>query len=186
MGKIVLVTGGARSGKSSFAEKYVGKYGKKIAYIATAQAFDEEMKFRIALHRQRRPSAWHTYEAPKAAHLAIKQAGTEGCDMILFDCLTVYISNLLCAMENIEDSQKNYRMVQENCQALIQAAQAENLTLVLVTNEVGGGIVPENHLAREFRDLAGLANQLMAQAAAEVYLVTAGIPVDVKKLAVEL
>lgn len=186
MGKLVLVTGGARSGKSSFGEKYAARYGKKVAYIATSQIWDKEMEFRVKLHRQRRPASWHTYEAPYEAHNAVKEAVKAGCDMILFDCLTVYISNLLCSLDSIEDSDRNYRLLRENCQALIEAVKTSSCTMVAVTNEVGAGIVPENHLAREFRDLAGLANQLLADAAEEVYLTVAGIPVNIKKLAEKL
>ena len=185
MGKIVLVTGGARSGKSSFAEKYAAKYGKRIAYVATSQVFDKEMEFRVRLHRQRRPADWDTYEAPFAAHEAVREAAA-GHDMILFDCLTVYISNLLCRLDDIEDSARNYTLVKNACDSLVAALQAREATLVVVTNEVGDGIVPMNHLAREFRDLSGLANQLLARQAAEVYLVTAGIPVDLRQLEYKL
>ena len=186
MGKLVLVTGGARSGKSSFGEKYAARYGKKVAYIATSQIWDKEMEFRVKLHRQRRPASWHTYEAPYEAHKAVKAAVKAGCDMILFDCLTVYTSNLLCSLDSIEDSDRNYGLLRESCQLLIEAVKASSCTMVVVTNEVGAGIVPENHLAREFRDLAGLANQLLADAAEEVYLTVAGIPVNIKKLAEDL
>lgn len=185
MGKIVLVTGGARSGKSSFAEKYAAKYGKRIAYVATSQVFDKEMEFRVRLHRQRRPADWDTYEAPFAAHEAVREAAA-GHDMILFDCLTVYISNLLCSLEDIEDSGRNYELVKAACEDIVKAVQAGDATLVVVTNEVGDGIVPMNHLAREFRDLSGLANQLLAGQAEEVYLVTDGIPIDIKQLEYKL
>lgn len=186
MGKLVLVTGGARSGKSSFGEKYAARYGKKVAYIATSQIWDEEMEFRVKLHRKRRPADWHTYEAPYDAHKAVEEAAQGGCDMILFDCLTVYTSNLLCSLESIDDSAKNYLLVQKSCQSLIEAVKKYPCTMVVVTNEVGAGIVPENHLAREFRDLAGLANQMMAEASEEVYLTVAGIPVNIKALAAHL
>ena len=106
-----------------------------------------------------------------------------GCDMILFDCLTAYTSNLLCSLDNIDDSERNYSLLREACQSLIDAVKKSNATMVVVTNEVGAGIVPENHLAREFRDLAGLANQLLAAASEEVYFTVAGIPVNIKKLA---
>ena len=167
MGKIVLVTGGARSGKSRFAEQYAARFGKSIAYIATAGVYDEEMAFRVKLHRERRPKDWHTWEAPEDAHLAIEAAG-EAHDMILFDCLTLYISNLLCALDSVRDS----------------AANKQHGTTIFVTNEVGAGIVPENHLAREYRDITGIANQLTAREAAEMYVVSCGIAVDFKKLAV--
>ena len=186
MGKLILVTGGARSGKSTFAEEYAAARGKKIAYIATSQIWDKEMAFRVKLHQERRPANWHTYEAPFDAQEAIREAAAEGCDMILFDCLTVYMSNLLCRLESIEDSQTNYQLVKEKCQALIDAVKQSQADMVVVTNEVGDGIVPENHLAREFRDLSGLANQLLASEATEVYLVVAGIPVNIKELDVRL
>ncbi len=186
MGRLILITGGARSGKSSFAEKYTAKYGKKVAYIATSQICDKEMEFRVRLHRERRPDCWQTYEAPFAAHRAVAEAAAAGCDMLLMDCLTVYVSNLLCSVEDIEDSVQNYQLLQQRCNELIEAVRGSECTLVLVTNEVGAGIVPANRLAREFRDLAGLANQIMAGAAEEVYLVAAGIPVNIKRLAEKL
>lgn len=186
MGKIVLVTGGARSGKSSFGEKYAARYGQKIAYVATSQIFDEEMAFRVKLHQERRPAGWQTYEAPFEAHKAVAQAGQDGCDMILFDCLTVYLSNWLCSLEDISDSKENYRQLRQLCEDLIAAAEASPATLVVISNEVGGGIVPENKLAREFRDLAGLANQLLAEASQEVYWTVAGIPVNIKQLEAKL
>ena len=183
MGKIVLVTGGARSGKSRFAEQYAARFGKKVAYIATAGVYDEEMAFRVKLHRERRPKDWHTWEAPEDAHLAIEEAG-KAHDMILFDCLTLYISNLLCALENVRDSAANYELIREKISLLLEAAKEQEGTTIFVTNEVGAGIVPENHLAREYRDITGIANQLTAREAAEVYVVSCGIAVDFKKLAV--
>ena len=183
MGKIVLVTGGARSGKSRFAEQYAARFGKKVAYIATAGVYDEEMTFRVKLHRERRPKDWHTWEAPENAHFAIEEAG-RAHDMILFDCLTLYISNLLCALENVRDSAANYELIREKISLLLEAAKEQDGTTIFVTNEVGAGIVPENHLAREYRDITGIANQLTARAADEVYVVSCGIAVDFKKLAV--
>ena len=183
MGKIVLVTGGARSGKSRFAEQYAARFGKKVAYIATAGVYDEEMAFRVKLHRERRPKDWHTWEAPEDAHLAIEEAG-KAHDMILFDCLTLYVSNLLCTWENVRDSAANYELIREKISLLLEAAKEQEGTTIFVTNEVGAGIVPENHLAREYRDITGIANQLTAREAAEVYVVSCGIAVDFKKLAV--
>ena len=182
MGKIVLVTGGARSGKSRFAEQYVARAGKHIGYIATAEVYDEEMAFRVKLHRQRRPSEWKTYEAPFDAHRALKEAGQE-CDAVLFDCLTLYMSNLLCSLDSIADSHQNYSLAKEKLDALIAQARENPGTTVFVTNEVGSGIVPGDHLSREYRDVAGIANQWMARAADEVYLVVCGLAVNIKKLA---
>ncbi len=181
MGKIILVTGGARSGKSSFAEELVERIGHRIAYIATAQVFDEEMRHRILLHQARRPASWQTFEAPFHAEKAL-QAAADKADTILFDCLTVYLSNMLCKKteEQLRDEAACYQEMEDMVQALIEAAQDSESTVIFVTNEVGAGIVPENHLARLFRDLAGLANQRVAAYAAEVYAVFCGIPLRIK------
>ena len=184
--RIVLVTGGARSGKSSFAERYVKAHGERIAYIATAQIFDAEMRYRVALHKKRRPASWETFEAPFAAEAAIAEAA-EAHDALLFDCLTVYLSNLLCTLteEELADEAAVYALAEEATEKLIAAAQVSGALCVFVTNEVGAGIVPENKLARLYRDVAGLANQAFARAADEVYLTVSGIPVEIKKLAEE-
>ena len=184
LGRLVLVTGGARSGKSSFAERFVAAHGTKIAYIATAQIFDDEMRYRVKLHRERRPSDWQTYEAPFAAENAIAEAA-ETHDTLLFDCLTVYLSNLLCQLpeEQLRDEAAVYRLAQDAAAKLIAAAQASGALCVFVTNEVGAGIVPENALARLYRDIAGLTNQAFARAAEAVYLTISGIPVEIKHLA---
>ena len=185
MGKIVLVFGGARSGKSSFAEKYVAEAGKQVGYIATAQIYDDEMAFRVKLHRERRPENWQTYEAPFDADKALLEAGKTR-EAILFDCLTVYLSNILCSMESIEDSDKNYAKVRAEIAKLLAAARKIPAVTVFVANEVGCGIVPDNHLSREYRDLAGLVNQIVAAEADEVYGVFCGLPIEMKKLSVNL
>lgn len=181
MGKIILVTGGARSGKSTFAEQYVAKYGEKIGYIATSQIYDDEMEFRVKLHQKRRPQGWDTFECPFDAHHVIVDKG-QSYDMFLFDCITIYISNILSKVQDITDFDGNYQLVTGKINELIEAIKASDTTVVLVTNEVGAGIVPENKLARIYRDLAGLTNQILAEAAAEVYLVVAGIPVNLRQL----
>lgn len=182
MGKIVLVTGGARSGKSSFAEKYAARYGQQIAYIATAQVYDAEMAYRVSLHKKRRPPAWQTYEAPYDAHEALAAAG-QAHDLVLFDCLTLYISNLLCAQADSSDEAANYALLREKMSLLLEQAKANRGTTIFVTNEVGAGIVPENQLARAYRDLSGLANQMAGAAADEVYLVACGLAVNIRRLA---
>lgn len=181
MSKIILITGGARCGKSSFAEDYVRKIGKKIAYIATSQIYDEEMAYRVKLHQNRRPDNWQTYEAPFEAHKAITQA-LQAHDTILFDCLTLYLSNYLCSEKNSDYSMSELstgakKMMSDLIEAVQQTAEK---TCIFVTNEVGSGIVPENALARKYRDLAGLCNQQIAKAADEVYFVVSGIPVKIK------
>ncbi len=181
MGKIILVTGGARSGKSSFAEKLALKIGNgRSAYIATAQIFDEEMNFRVKCHKARRGDNWQTFEAPFAAEKKILEA-SKNFKAILFDCVTIYISNFLCA-ENLDDEKFLYENLRGLIQKLINATKNSEATVIFVTNEVGGGIVPENKLARRFRDLAGLANQMLAAQADKVFLTVAGIAVDIKKL----
>ena len=188
-GTIILVTGGARSGKSACAEKLAAEMGTSIGYIATAQIYDEEMRYRVKLHRERRPENWQTYEAPYWADKAIVEAA-DSHKVLLFDCLTLYLSNLLCLMpeEELTDD-KVYAMLTEQMEKLLAAAQTavtQGATIIFVTNEVGAGIVPENKLARLYRDLSGLANQKIAAAADEVYAVMAGIPVNIKKLNVLL
>lgn len=184
-GKIILVTGGARSGKSSFAEKLAAGLGASVGYIATAQVYDEEMGYRVKLHQQRRPASWQTYEAPYWADKAITEAA-ESHKVLLFDCITLYLSNLLCLIPEDELSdERAYAMLNEQMAKLLAAAQAaarQGTTTIFVTNEVGAGIVPENKLARLYRDLSGLANQKLAAAAEDVYAVIAGIPVNIKKL----
>lgn len=182
MGKIILITGGARCGKSSFAEDYVKTHGQNIAYIATSQIYDDEMAYRVKLHQQRRPSSWQTFEAPFHAEKAIHEAFCHH-DIILFDCLTLYLSNYLCSEQTQAYSIEQLSAgAKDMMSALIEAIQAQNTDkiCVFVTNEVGSGIVPENALARKYRDLAGLCNQQIAKASAEVYFVVSGIPVKIK------
>ena len=180
MSKIILVTGGARSGKSKFAESLAKKLSDKAAYIATAQIFDEEMEYRVKLHKQRRDSFWTTYEAPFEADQVIMKVA-ETFDVILFDCVTMYLSNYLYK-DNLSDEKKIYRNAEILIGRLIYAAKISNTTVIFVSNEVGEGIVPENKLARIFRDVAGLANQKIAAQAEKVFLTVAGIAVDLKKI----
>ena len=141
------------------------------------------MRYRVALHQKRRPVTWQTYEAPFAAEGAIRAAAAEH-DMILFDCLTVYLSNLVCSLseEELEDEAKLYALAHAAMEKLVRAVKETGATCVFVTNEVGAGIVPENKLARLYRDAAGLANQQVADAADAVYLTVSGIPVNIKAL----
>ncbi len=188
--KLILVTGGARSGKSEFAEQLAEQLAGKnapvasLAYIATAQIFDDEMRQRVKLHQARRSKLWVTAEAPFAAHLTLRQVA-QHCDVILFDCLTLYLSNLLFAPDAPTNVEQHLAAVLYQIDQLIDACREGNKTVILVTNEVGMGIVPENALARKYRDWAGWVNQKVAQAADQVYLVVSGIPVEIKRLALE-
>ena len=189
--KLILVTGGARSGKSAFAEEYAkaAAPGGKVAYIATAQVWDEEMKFRVRKHKERRPASWQTFEAPTEEMVlaALKKAG-KSHEVILFDCLTIYLSNFLCSCteDELQNEALLYERVKDMSERIIAALSKMSKTcaLIMVTNEVGTGIVPENHLARVYRDLAGLMNQRLADAADAVYLSVCGQAVNLKKLAV--
>ena len=186
MGQIILVTGGVRSGKSAFAERYAAHCaaaGVHVAYIATAQVYDTEMRQRVDLHQARRPADWSTYEAPFFSENAIRAAG-ESHGVILFDCITMFLSNDMLQYPEDEQERDSFALhVEERIGALVQAAQEVEATTIFVTNEVGAGIVPEHRLGRLYRDMAGLANQQIARSAAEVYLVTCGIPVNIKKIA---
>ena len=164
----LLITGGARSGKSSFAEKQTLSYGVPVIYIATAQALDEEMEKRIQIHRERRGEEWLTINEP--LELADKLLSLDGRGACLVDCLTLWLSNLMFAEKNITEATFS----------LIQAIDARRDPVILVTNEVGGGIVPENELARRFRDEAGRLNQVVADAVDEVYTCISGIPLKLK------
>ena len=185
MGRILLVTGGARSGKSSFAERLVAGLGPDIVYIATARALDKEMAERIAQHRLQRPASWRTYEEPDFPSRVIADEG-QHCDGLLLDCLTVLTSNRMLAQSVDWDNPARTRLneveagMMVEIEAIVSAASGSRADLVAVTNEVGCGIVPESGMARFFRDCAGRVNQRMAAAAAEVYLVVSGIPVRIK------
>lgn len=165
----LLVLGGARSGKSRYAQQRVEACVGRLAYIATAQALDAEMEDRIARHRADRDARWHTVEAPLALAAALARAG-ESHAAILVDCLTLWMSNLLLAD----------RDVQHEGMALAETVAACPVPVALVANEVGLGIVPDNALARRFRDEAGWLNQRLAAMADEVVFVAAGLPMVLK------
>lgn len=183
--KIVLITGGSRSGKSVFAEQYAATYSEKVAYIATAQIYDQEMQARVALHRNRRPTSWQTFEAPYHAEQVILEAAKKA-DVILFDCLTLYTSNLLLSDSTPANREERYQYIIGEIEKLLSSSRESQATILFVTNEVGMGIVPENALAREYRDIAGMVNQKMAACADEVFLVTCGLSVEIKKIATQI
>lgn len=182
MGNIFLVTGGTRSGKSVFAEKLAAEYGMAVAYLATAGIYDEEMAHRVQTHQKRRPSSWHTYEAQYDADKIISSIVNK-YSVILFDCLTIYVSNILCNLSADITQLERENMVLSAIDKLLFAAKQGRADTIFVTNEVGAGIVPENDLAREYRDLAGLSNQHIASTAKEVFWLICGQAVQLKKLA---
>ena len=167
-GSLTLVLGGARSGKSTYAESLISAQPSPWRYIATAQAFDNEMEERIATHQSRRDERWQTVDAPHELAQALA-ASPEG-QPVLVDCLTLWLSNRMLAEADIA----------AETEALAETLSRPAGHWVLVSNEVGSGIVPENALARRFRDEAGRLNQKIAALADEVVLVVAGLPVKVK------
>lgn len=184
--KIVLVTGGARSGKSSFAENYISKIGEKIAYIATSIPFDEGMQDRVKKHKASRPSEWTTIEKYFDIYKVIKDIKVDH-DSALLDCLTIMCSNILFADNeydfdtiNRDQIDKLENLILNQTELLLDQAKINKLNLIIVTNELGMGIVPENRLARIFRDIAGKVNQLVAKKSDEVYFVVSGIEMKIK------
>ncbi|APX70574.1 MULTISPECIES: bifunctional adenosylcobinamide kinase/adenosylcobinamide-phosphate guanylyltransferase [unclassified Brucella] len=168
-GKSILVLGGARSGKSSYAEKMVEASGLQPLYLATGRAFDTEMQSRIAIHRERRGPQWQTVEEPLDLVTALK-AHAAASRFVLVDCLTLWITNLMMAERD---------MAAETAR-LVAALPDLAGPVVFVSNEVGLGIVPENRMAREFRDHAGFLHQAVAAVANEVYFMAAGLPLKMK------
>jgi adenosylcobinamide kinase / adenosylcobinamide-phosphate guanylyltransferase len=168
-GFATLVLGGARSGKSRFAEQICRDSGLSLHYIATGRAWDAEMEARIAAHRADRGPAWTTYEAPTDLVEALAAIDAPG-NIVLVDCLTLWVTNLM--MEE--------RAGATEFEALAEAVSSAKARIVLVSNEVGLGIVPDNKMAREFRDHAGRLHQMIAQVARDVYFVAAGLPLKMK------
>jgi adenosylcobinamide kinase / adenosylcobinamide-phosphate guanylyltransferase len=190
--QLILIIGGARSGKSTFAEQLAIKSGHSVAYIATATASDDDMHDRIARHQAARPSSWLTIEEP--LHLAeAVQRTTTLADVVLLDCITVWLSNWLLAQEELHplsstpSSLYGEKAMQEieallRIVATLAASGPDFKRLVVVTNEVGLGIVPAFALGRVYRDVLGLVNKRLAQEASRVYLMVAGLAVDIKRL----
>lgn len=177
--KLILITGGVRSGKSSFAESLAMKIGGEIAYIATAQALDEEMTRRIAAHRQMRPKTWKTYEEAYQVERVIREIGYN-VDVILIDCLTLLVSNLISDIKEGTSQLEMSTKIREKIEIIIREALQCEASVIIVSNEVGMGLVPTNPLGRFFRDTLGQVNQTIALNADQVYLLVAGIPLLLK------
>ncbi len=174
--RCILILGGARSGKSQFAQNLARRLSEKVLLVATAGAMDEEMRSRIEEHKKSRPRTWHTLETPvKVGDRIPGQIGN--AEVVLIDCITLLVSNLLVGEG--DDRYKEGQLTTEIDQ-LIECIDKLEVTFIIVSNEVGLGLVPENRLGRLYRDLLGRVNQLLAQRADEVYFMVAGIPVKVK------
>ncbi|MBC2722571.1 bifunctional adenosylcobinamide kinase/adenosylcobinamide-phosphate guanylyltransferase [Desulfosporosinus sp.] len=205
MSQFTLITGGARSGKSTFAERLAAHAKRPVIYIATAQIWDGEMAIRVKKHQEQRPSSWRLIEEPLNIHDTLTHLKDEE-GVILLDCVTLWLTNLLLAGEARYAEQSNpadpsassdrqlssyiYNYVEPEILAKVneisQLAQEIKPKVIFVTNEVGQGIVPENLLARAYRDLAGRSNQILARQADSVYMVVAGYPIDLKPSGVKL
>lgn len=190
MNRVIFITGGARSGKSSFALKMATELPGRKVYIATAEPLDDEMRERIKRHKEERGGEWLTIEEPlkisgllrelkcniSTPDFAIRQGRY---DVILLDCLTLWLSNLMLANKVLSEEIDDFiTSLKDFIDPSVLGAQS--LVLFIVSNEVGMGIVPENEVARRFRDMAGLLNQKVAEIADEVYLVVSGIPLKIK------
>jgi adenosylcobinamide kinase/adenosylcobinamide-phosphate guanylyltransferase len=191
--RLILILGGARSGKSAFAERLAAGSERSVAFIATATAGDDEMRSRIARHRASRPKGWYTLEESLDLASAVRRAG-ELADVLLLDCVTLWLGNVLLqeSVQHEKDDEVEFhtagRLFNERalkeCEALLAVVKSlsPDKTLIVVTNEVGLGIVPAYPLGRLYRDTLGYINQRLAQAADRVYLMMAGMAIDIKRL----
>lgn len=182
--ELTLVLGGARAGKSAFAEQLAASYGRQVLYVATAEIKDEEMRARIAVHRAQRPADWQTLEAPRQVGATLL-ARRPAVDAILVDCLTLLVSNILLGYVDPEaptpeaEEQAGAALTAE-LEALLRARAELQRPMVVVSNEVGLGLVPPYPIGRLYRDMLGRANQHLAAAADRVYLLVAGLPLTLK------
>ena len=172
MGKIIFITGGVRSGKSKYAIKLAKNTTGKVVFLATGTAKDEEMKKRIKGHRESRPREWKTIEETKDIASILLSIGPPW-KLVIIDCLAFFISNLL--LDGADE-----KTILERIEKIVEIILEANYSTIVVSNEVGGGIVPANELGRRFRDIVGLANQIMANSAQEVYLTISGMPIRIK------
>ncbi len=172
MGNISFILGGARSGKSQFAIKLAKEKAKRVAFIASCEPLDREMKKRIMLHKKIRPAHWKTFEEFQNIASLLEKMGDK-FDLILIDCLTLLLSNLILKKFKEKD-------IENEINQILCTLKKVSAKSIIVSNEVGLGIVPENKLARNFRDIAGRMNQLVAIKSDEVFFMIAGIPSKIK------
>ncbi len=182
--EMILVLGGARSGKSSFAETLAKNSERGVVYVATSEVKDEEMALRVKKHREQRPQHWRTVEEPLHPEEKLKDI-LGPSEIVLMDCLTLWVSNLLLHRDlpypqaGFEDKEE---YIINKVNSWLEFLHKSNIGAVLVSNEVGWGIVPDNSLARAYRDIAGRVNRLCATRASKVFLTVAGLPVEIKSL----
>lgn len=179
---LTFILGGARSGKSSLAERLAAAAGSRVLYVATSEIYDEEMRRRVAIHRERRPADWETLEAPRGTGtaLAAKLSGAD-YDAILLDCVSLLASNLILALPENTDESGGWEAVHGELESILTTVRAHPQTQwFAVSNEVGQGVVPAYPLGRLYRDVLGRANQFLAAQAGTVYWMIAGIPQKIK------
>lgn len=185
MGQLTLILGGARSGKSSFAQKLAQEHGQSVVYIATAEALDDEMAARIKAHKQERPPHWQTLEIPNHLGERLRQRSI-AAEVVLLDCLTLLVSNLLLAASEEGRETKASQVeaaIRAELDALLTAVSDSRANWIIVSNEVGLGLVPPNPLGRVYRDALGKANQRLAAKADEVYFMVSGLALPLHRLA---
>lgn len=181
MGKrLTFILGGARSGKSAYAQKLAAERGKAVLYVATAEARDEEMAVRIAAHRAERPADWRTLEAPANAGSAVR-AAEAGADVILVDCLTLLANNVITPLPEPVTPEAAEAALDAEVDGLLAAYADSCAEWIVISNEVGLGLVPPYPLGRVYRDALGRANQRLAAAADEAVFMVAGLPMTIKE-----
>jgi len=186
MGKIIFITGAVRSGKSQFAVELAGRLAKgteavgttkggkgKVIFIATCIPEDGETRRRVKLHQRNRPSSWKTIEGEIDILKSLQKIKKTSQAVIIIDCLTLFISGLL--LKGLKEGE-----IKKKTREIVKVISGMSPTTIIVSNEVGSGVVPENKLARQFRDLVGIANQTLSRGADEVYFMVAGIPIKIK------
>jgi adenosylcobinamide kinase/adenosylcobinamide-phosphate guanylyltransferase len=180
--QLIFILGGARSGKSSYAQSLAIQHGRKrVLYVATAEPGDDEMVARIAVHKAARPPEWMTLEAPQHVGQAVNETVRRiEPELVLLDCLTLLASNLLVSLPELELDKQGPQVVQEEINGLIETYKQFSIPWIIVSNEVGLGLVPPNPLGRAYRDALGWANQLIAACADQVIFMAAGIPMVIK------
>jgi adenosylcobinamide kinase/adenosylcobinamide-phosphate guanylyltransferase len=177
MADLTFILGGARSGKSGYGERLAQSWAGEVLFVATAQPFDEEMVERIERHQNNRPSHWRTVEAPTKVAAAI---GDETAEIVLLDCVTLLVTNLILGLGDGLDEAGAQSAVDAEIDDLLAKMAAWNGRWIIISNEVGLGIVPDNQLSRIYRDVLGRANQRLAAAANEVVMMVAGLPLVIK------
>lgn len=182
MGQLILVLGGARSGKSAFAQRLAEELGgEQVLFVATAEAGDEEMRARIEAHRRERPAGWRTLEAPRCVGEAITSIG-DAARVVLVDCLTLLVSNAVLTLGDAPDATAAEATALDEVEGLLKAYQQGTATFIVVSNEVGLGLVPPSPLGRVYRDVLGRANQMLAARADQVYWMVAGLAIELRSL----